>query len=73
MPAYRAPGCPILPVKALGLRRMMFAVEDLEGILAHMQGHGAQLMGEMTYGTSHRLAYLQGPEGLIVDLTEALR
>ena len=60
------------PVNALGLRRLMFAVDDLDGIVARMRGRGATVIGEMRYGDAYRLAYLRGPEGLIVALAEAL-
>lgn len=61
-----------LPVNALGLRRMMFAVEGIDDVVSRMQAHGAQLIGRMEYGTAYRLAYLRGPEGLIVGLAEQL-
>lgn len=60
------------PVNALGLRRVMFSVDGLDAVVARMQGHGAELIGEMQYGQSYRLAYLRGPEGLIVGLAEQL-
>lgn len=60
------------PVNALGLRRIMFAVEDLDGLVARMQSRGAELIGRMQYGSSYRLAYIRGPEGLIVGLAEQL-
>jgi catechol 2,3-dioxygenase-like lactoylglutathione lyase family enzyme len=60
------------PVNTLGLRRIMFAVEGLDAVLARMREHGAELIGEMQYGDSYRLAYLRGPEGIIVGLAEQL-
>src|SRR6266700_1927099 len=58
------------PVNALGLRRVMFAVDDIDGVVARMVGRGAALIGEMRYGDSYRLAYIRGPEGIIVGLAE---
>lgn len=58
------------PVNAYGLRRLMFAVDDIDAIVTRMRAHGAELIGEMNYGDSHRLAYIRGPEGLIVGLAE---
>lgn len=58
------------PVNTLGLRRLMFAVEGIDAVVAHMLSHGAVLIGEMQYGNSYRLAYLRGPEGIIVGLAE---
>ena len=60
------------PVNALGLRRVMFAVDDIDGMLAHMREHGAEIIGEMRYGESYRLAYIRGPEGIIVGLAESV-
>jgi catechol 2,3-dioxygenase-like lactoylglutathione lyase family enzyme len=60
------------PVNALGLRRIMFAVDDLDGVVARMQAHGAKLIGRMQYEKSYRLAYIRGPEGIIVGLAEEL-
>ena len=58
------------PVNALGLRRIMFAVDDLDAAVARMQEHGAEIIGRMEYETSYRLAYIRGPEGIIVGLAE---
>ncbi|AHX13984.1 glyoxalase [Dyella jiangningensis] len=60
------------PANALGLRRIMFAVDDIDGLVAHMQAHGADVIGQMQYGDSYRLAYIRGPEGIIVGLAEQL-
>src|SRR5262245_56111786 len=54
------------PVNTLGLRRIMFAVDDLDALVTHMRAHGAELIGEMNYENIYRLAYLRGPEGIIV-------
>jgi catechol 2,3-dioxygenase-like lactoylglutathione lyase family enzyme len=60
------------PVNTLGIRRVMFAVEGIDAVVAHMLGHGAELIGEMQYGDTYRLAYIRGPEGIIVGLAEQL-
>ncbi|AWY44256.1 VOC family protein [Pseudomonas putida] len=60
------------PVNTLGLRRIMFAVEGIDAVVARMQVHGAELIGRMQYGTAYRLAYIRGPEGIIVGLAEQL-
>ena len=55
----------------LGLRSVMFAVDDLEETLARLRAHGAELIGEVVqYPGSYRLAYLRGPAGIIVALAE---
>ncbi|HLU11896.1 MAG TPA: VOC family protein [Oceanobacillus sp.] len=60
------------PVNTLGLRRIMFAVEDIDDVVARLHTHGAELIGEMQYEDSYRLAYIRGPEGIIVALSEQL-
>jgi catechol 2,3-dioxygenase-like lactoylglutathione lyase family enzyme len=60
------------PVNALGLRRVMFAVDDVDEVVARMRAHGAELIGEMRYEDTYRLAYIRGPEGIIVGLAEGL-
>jgi catechol 2,3-dioxygenase-like lactoylglutathione lyase family enzyme len=60
------------PVNALGIRRVMFAVDGLDSLVARLRAHGAELIGEMRYGDAYRLAYIRGPEGIIVALAEQL-
>src|SRR5262245_50072505 len=35
------------PVNTLGIRRIMFAVDDIEGVVARLRTHGAELVGEV--------------------------
>jgi catechol 2,3-dioxygenase-like lactoylglutathione lyase family enzyme len=60
------------PVNALGIRRVMFAVDDIDALLARMREIGAEIIGEMQYENTYRLAYIRGPEGIIVALAEQL-
>ena len=61
------------PVNALGIRRIMFAVDDIEDVLARLCARGAALIGEVVqYEDSYRLCYIRGPEGIIVALAEQL-
>lgn len=61
------------PVNALGIRRIMFAVDGIDDIIARLRARGAELIGEMRYEDSFRLAYVRGPEGIIIGLAEQLR
>ena len=64
---------PNTPVNTLGIRRIMFAVDDIEVVLARLQAHGAELIGEVVqYEDSYRLCYVRGPEGIIIALAEPL-
>jgi catechol 2,3-dioxygenase-like lactoylglutathione lyase family enzyme len=61
------------PVNTLGIRRIMFAVDDIDDVIAHLRAYGAQLMGEVVqYEDTYRLCYIRGPEGIIVALAEQL-
>ena len=60
------------PVNTLGIRRIMFAVDDIEDVVARLRANGAEVIGEMQYGDSYQLAYIRGPEGIIVALAEQL-
>ncbi len=60
------------PVNALGLRRVMFAVDDIDAMVARMRERGDEIIGEMRYGESYRLAYIRGPEGIVVGLAASL-
>jgi catechol 2,3-dioxygenase-like lactoylglutathione lyase family enzyme len=61
------------PVNTLGIRRIMFAVDDIEDVLARLQAHGAELVGEVVqYEDMYRLCYVRGPEGILVALAEEL-
>ena len=65
-------GTPV-PVNTLGIRRLMFAVDDLHAVLARLQAVGAELVGEVTqYRDMYRLCYLNGPEGIMLALAEKL-
>ena len=64
---------PNAPANTLGVRSVMFAVEDIEDVLARLRAHGAELVGEVEqYEDSYRLCYVRGPEGIIVALAEQL-
>jgi catechol 2,3-dioxygenase-like lactoylglutathione lyase family enzyme len=64
---------PNAPVNTLGYRRVMFAVDDIEDVLARLQAHGAELVGEVVqYEDKYRLCYVRGPEGIMIALAEQL-
>ena len=61
------------PVNALGIRRIMFTVDDIDAVVARLRAHGAELVGEVVqYEDTYRLCYVRGPEGIIVGLAEQL-
>lgn len=72
-PAVR-PALQDVPVNALGIRRIMFAVDDIEDVVARLKTKGAELMGEVTEieDPHYLMCYVRGPEGIIVGLAEQL-
>jgi predicted enzyme related to lactoylglutathione lyase len=64
---------PNAPVNRLGMGRIMFAVDDIDDVLARLQSRGGELIGEVTqYEDMYRLCYLRGPEGIIIALAQEL-
>jgi len=64
---------PNATANTLGLRSVMFAVDDIDDVVARLRAHGAELVGEVEqYEDSYRLCYVRGPEGIIVALAEQL-
>ena len=63
----------IQPPNTLGLRSVMFAVEDIDDTVARLRTHGGELMGEVVqYENIYRLCYMRGPAGVIVALAEEI-
>ena len=61
------------PANSLGIRRVMFAVDDIDDVVARLGNHGGELVGEIAqYEDSYRLCFLRGPEGIIIGLAEQL-
>jgi catechol 2,3-dioxygenase-like lactoylglutathione lyase family enzyme len=61
------------PANTLGIRSIMFAVEDIDDVIARLQAHGAELVGEVAqYEDMYRLCYVRGPEDIIVALAEQI-
>ena len=62
------------PSNALGLRRIMFAVDDLDDVVARLRARGAELVREIAqYEDVYRLCFLRGPEGIVIGLAEQLK
>jgi predicted enzyme related to lactoylglutathione lyase len=52
----------------------MFAVEDIDDVVARLRRHGAELLDEIAqYEDLYRLCFVRGPEGIIIGLAEQLR
>jgi catechol 2,3-dioxygenase-like lactoylglutathione lyase family enzyme len=65
---------PNAPVNRLGMGRIMFAVDDMDAVVAGLRARGSELVGEVVqYEDSYRLCYVRGPEGILIALAEQLR
>jgi catechol 2,3-dioxygenase-like lactoylglutathione lyase family enzyme len=61
------------PANAFGIRRIMFAVDDVDDVVARLRSHGGELVGEIAqYKDVYRLCFLRGPEGIIIGLAQKL-
>jgi catechol 2,3-dioxygenase-like lactoylglutathione lyase family enzyme len=62
------------PANTLGIRRIMFAVDDIDDVVARLRNHGAELVGEIAqYEDIYRVCFIRGPEpGIIIGLAERL-
>jgi catechol 2,3-dioxygenase-like lactoylglutathione lyase family enzyme len=74
---YHAPeageGAQPLPANRPGFRHICIEVEDLNAIVDRLRDEGFDTVGDVAdYGTSYRLCYVRGPEGLILELAEKL-
>lgn len=61
------------PSNALGMRRIMFAVDDIDDVVPRLQSLGGKLVGDIVqFEDIYRLCYLRGPEGIMIGLAEQL-
>lgn len=62
------------PSNALGIRRIMFAVDDVDDVVARLcERHGAELVGEIAqYEDAYRLCFVRAPEGFLIGLAQQL-
>jgi catechol 2,3-dioxygenase-like lactoylglutathione lyase family enzyme len=68
-----APGSPRAMANELGLRNVSFEVGDLDAALEAVAEDGYGLVAHVgEYENSVRMAYVRGPEGIIVSLFEHL-
>ncbi len=67
------PGSPDAMSTELGLRNVMFEVDDLRAILDRLAADGYGLIGGIgQYEDMWRMAYVRGPEGIIVALAQRI-
>jgi len=67
------PGSPTAMANELGLRNVAFEVDDLQGVVDRLAADGYGLVGDVgQYENVWRMAYVRGPEGIIVSLAERI-
>jgi catechol 2,3-dioxygenase-like lactoylglutathione lyase family enzyme len=67
------PGSPAAMPNELSLRNVCFEVEDLQEAVDGLAADGYRLVGGIgRYENTWRMAYVRGPEGIIVSLTERI-
>jgi catechol 2,3-dioxygenase-like lactoylglutathione lyase family enzyme len=67
------PGSPSAMSNELGLRNVAFEVDDLQTVLDRLVVDGYRLVGGVgQYEDAWRMAYVRGPEGIIVSLAERI-
>jgi len=61
------------PANTPGILHILFAVDDIDAVVARLRARGAELVGEVvSYQNVYRLCYIRGPEGIIIELAERL-
>lgn len=67
------PGSRAAMANELGLRNVSFEVDDLQGAVDRLAADGYGLVGGIgQYENTWRMAYVRGPEGIIVALAERI-
>jgi len=67
------PGSPEAMANELGLRNVCFEVDDLDAVLERVAADGYGLVGGVgVYEDMVRMAYVRGPEGIVVSLTDRI-
>jgi catechol 2,3-dioxygenase-like lactoylglutathione lyase family enzyme len=67
------PGSPDAMANELGLRNVSFQVDDLQATVDELAADGYGLVGGIgEYENTWRMAYVRGPEGIIVSLSERI-
>lgn len=60
-------------VNTIGYRRVMFAVSDIDDVVARLQRIGGELVDEIVqYEDAYRLCYMRGPDGILVGVAQPL-
>lgn len=64
------PDADITRLDRIGFNHICFAVDDIEGVIAKAQAGGVRLRNELMVFHDRKLVFLDGPEGITVELAE---
>ena len=68
-----SPGSPEAMANELGLRSIAFEVDDLPGVVDRLAEDGYGLVGGIgEYEGIWKMAYIRGPEGIVVSVSERI-
>ena len=66
-------GSPAPMANEIGLRSVMLEVDDLQAVVDRLAGDGYGMVGGVgEYEGTYRMAYVRGPEGLLIALAERI-
>ena len=53
-----------------GMEHFALSTDDLDGTVAKLKANGAQVLEQMTSETGRRIFFLEGPDGVQLEITE---
>jgi lactoylglutathione lyase len=53
-----------------GMEHFALNTDDLDGTVAKLQASGAKVLEQMTSGNGHRICFLEGPDGVQLEIIE---
>ena len=54
-----------------GMEHFALDTDDLDGTVAKLKANGAQVLEQMTSGNGRRICFLEGPDGVQLEIIEA--
>jgi len=64
------PAADVARLDRIGFNHICFAVEDIDAVIAKVTAAGVRLHNEMMTFHDRKLVFLEGPEGITVELAE---
>jgi len=64
------PGADVARLDRIGFNHVCFAVDDIDGVVAKVTAAGVRLRNQMMTFHDRKLVFLEGPEGITIELAE---